>query len=89
MFEFDKQKSSANKDKHGIDFKEAQQLWEDIDRIIIPAKDMNEPRYLLIAKKDYKHWSAIFTIRNENIRIISVRRSRQKEIEIYENGWIW
>jgi uncharacterized DUF497 family protein len=86
MFEFNKQKSSTNKDKHGIDFDEAQLLWEDIDRIIIPAKNLDEPRYLLLARKDNKHWSAIFTIRNEKVRIISVRRSRHKEIEIYENG---
>ena len=86
MFEFDNYKSELNKKKHGIDFDEAQQLWEDKDRIIIPAKDTDEPRYLLIAKDNSKHWSAIFTLRTQKIRIISVRRSRPKEIEIYESG---
>jgi len=86
MFEFDEQKSKTNKDKHGIDFKEAQLLWKDEERIIIPAKNLDEARFLLIAKKDDKHWSAIFTIRNRKVRIISVRRSRPKEIRIYENG---
>ncbi|MGD8782572.1 MAG: BrnT family toxin [Ignavibacteria bacterium] len=46
-FEFDKEKSRSNKEKHGIDFKEAQLIWADPDRIIIPAKNVNEPRYLL------------------------------------------
>lgn len=86
MFEFDAEKSKLNKDKHGIDFEEAQMLWEDKDRIVIPAKNLDEVRYLLIAKYDHKHWSAIFTIRNKSVRLISVRRSRIKEIEIYENG---
>ena len=86
MLEFDEQKSETNKGKHGIDFKEAQVLWDADDRIIIPAINLDEARFLLIAKKDEKHWSAIFTIRNKKVRIISVRRSRPKEIEIYENG---
>jgi len=31
-----------------------------------------------------KHWSAFVTHRNENIRLISVRRSRPEEVAIYE-----
>jgi len=56
MFEFDKNKSIANKNKHNIDFNEAQQLWKDEDRVIIPAKTVDEPRYLLIAKLYEKYW---------------------------------
>ncbi len=85
MFEFDEKKSTTNKIKHGIDFEEARLLWEDVDRIIIPAKTTDEPRYLMVAKLKGKHWSTVFTIRNEKIRIISVRRSQQKEIDIYES----
>ena len=70
--------------KHGIDFVEAQALWEDPDRIEIPAKTTEEPRFILIGKISDKHWSSIFTYRREKIRIISVRRSRREEIEIYE-----
>ena len=85
MFEFDAIKSEQNKKKHVIDFEEAQILWEDKDRIVIPAKNLDEPRYLLIAKVSDKHWSAIFTIRRNKIRIISVRRSRSNERSIYES----
>ena len=83
-FEFDKRKSQVNKKKHGIDFIEAQALWEDPDRIEIPAKTTEEPRFILIGKISEKHWSSIFTYRDEKIRMISVRRSRIEEIEIYE-----
>jgi uncharacterized DUF497 family protein len=83
-FEFDKRKSQVNMKKHGIDFVEAQALWEDPDRIEIPAKTTEEPRFILIGKISDKHWSSIFTYRREKIRIISVRRSRREEIEIYE-----
>ncbi len=83
-FEFDPSKSKSNKQKHGIDFIKVQRLWEDIDRIVIPAKTLDELRDLLIGKIEGKHWSAIITTREKNIRIISVRRSRKEEIEIYE-----
>ena len=84
-FVFDPQKSLRNKEKHGIDFIEAQQLWDDPDLIEIPAKTEDEARFLVIGMIGTKHWSGIITYRNENIRIISVRRSRIEEVEIYES----
>lgn len=78
-------KSSANLEKHGIDFSEAQFLWEDEEYIEIPAKITNEPRFLIIGKIKGKHWSAVITYRNQSIRIISVRRSRDEEIDLYEH----
>ncbi len=83
-FEFDDNKSQSNKEKHGIDFVEAQVLWNDPDRIEIPALTQEEPRVLVIGKIALKHWSAVITYRGENVRLISVRRARLKEVEIYE-----
>jgi len=84
-FEFDENKSHANKQKHGLDFIEAQALWEDPDRVEIPAKTIDENRFLLIGKISKIHWSVIVTYRQTRVRIISVRRSRKEEIEIYES----
>ncbi len=84
-FEFDPEKSDGNKQKHGIDFIEAQALWDDPDLIEIPARTTDEPRFLVVGKIGGKHWSGIITYRGENIRIISVRRSRLEEVEIYES----
>ena len=83
-FEFDLQKSQSNEQKHGIDFEKAQLLWADPDRIQIPAKTVDEPRFMVIGKIEGTHWSIILTYREDNIRIISMRRSRKEEIEIYE-----
>ncbi|MFO7657789.1 MAG: BrnT family toxin [Bacteroidales bacterium] len=83
QFEFDENKSKINRKKHGIDFIEAQKLWEDPERIEIEARLTDEPGYLLLAVLNDVCWSAIFTIRGENIRIISVRKSRDNEKEIY------
>ena len=84
-FEFDLKKSEINKKKHGIDFIEAQLLWEDTDLIEIPARTSDEPRYLVIGMISGKHWSGVITYRGENIRIISVRQSRKEEVEIHES----
>ena len=84
-FEFDEKKSHANKQKHGIDFIEVQALWEDPDRVEIPAKTIDENRSLLIGKISRMYWSVIITYRDTKVRIISARRSRKEEIEIYES----
>ena len=84
-FEFDVSKSKSNKEKHGIDFIEAQALWDDPDLLEIPARITDELRFLVIGKIAEKHWSVVVTYRNVNIRIISVRRARDEEIEIYES----
>ncbi len=84
-FEFDSEKSAANKLKHGIDFREAQALWVDLDYIEIPVTTVDEPRYLVIGKISGKHWSGVITYRGERVRIISVRRSRKEEVDIYES----
>lgn len=84
-FEYDQQKSIGNKEKHGIDFIQAQQLWDDSKSIVIPAKTTDESRYLLIGKWDKRIWSAIFTIREMKIRLISVRRARENEEQIYKS----
>jgi len=83
-FEFDAEKSESNLSKHGIDFIEAQLLWADQARHIIEARSFPESRFALIAKHKEKFWTAIYTTREDRIRIISVRRSRDEERYIYD-----
>ena len=83
-FEYD-DKSQANLEKHGIDFLDAQVLWEDPDLLEIRARSDDEPRFLAIGRIGSKHWSAVVTYRNGTIRLISVRRSRTREVELYES----
>jgi uncharacterized protein len=83
-FEFDPAKSDGNLRKHGIDFHEAQGLWLDPALVEIPARTTDEPRFLVIACLQGRHWSAVITYRSEVIRLISVRRSRPEEVQLYE-----
>ena len=85
-FEFDSSKSASNKKKHGIDFEATQALWNDPHLLEIEARTSDEPRFLLIGTIEGKHWSAIVTYRGDKIRIISVRRSRKEEVELYEES---
>jgi len=83
-FEFDPRKSAANLAKHGIGFVEVQRLWEDPELLEIPARTEDEPRWLIVGRISTKHWSAVVTSRGDVIRIISVRRSRDEEVALYE-----
>ena len=82
-FEYDPKKSESNQTKHGIDFDEAKHLWNDANRLQVEAKSETEPRFALIASYGHKLWTAFFTIRDERIRIISVRRARNGEGRLY------
>jgi len=82
-FEWDEQKSKSNKLKHGIDFNKAKTLWNDPSRIEVKASFPDEERNILIGEIDGKTWTAIFTVRNQSIRIISARRAREKEALLY------
>jgi uncharacterized DUF497 family protein len=84
-FEFDSHKSDANRGKHGIDFLAAQALWDDPDRIEVPARTEDEQRLMVIGKIGNRVWSAVITHRGENVRIISVRPAHRKEVEVYES----
>ena len=85
QFEFDPQKSAVNKDKHGIDFVEAQLLWHRDSGLHVAARSLGERRFAYIAKIDDKLWCAFYTFRGDVVRLISVRRARKMEIQRYED----
>lgn len=87
-FEYDENKSQSNLAKHRIDFVEAQQLWNDPNVLEIPSRIQDELRFVVIGKINGKHWSGVITYRDQNIRIISIRRSRIQEVSLYERQGI-
>ena len=84
-FEYDIKKSLSNKQKHGIDFEEAKRIWDDDKMVEIRTSYEDEERFISIGKITAKVYTVVTTYRRENIRIISARRARKKEIEIYES----
>jgi hypothetical protein len=71
-FEFDDHKGKGNKEKHGIDFIEAEQIRDDPVHMEIPARTEDEPRYLVIGKIGEKCWSAVITLTRPGSRLGSV-----------------
>lgn len=86
IFEYDPDKSDANLVKHGIDFEQAQALWDDPWLLEVPARTQDEPRFLSIGKIKGRHWAAVWTPRGDAMRIISVRRARKEEVVYYEGS---
>ena len=80
-FEFDPSKSALNREKHGLDFVQAQEIWADERSIDLVSLSLGEPRRLAVGLIGARHWTAVRTPRGENIRIISVRRSRKDEVQ--------
>jgi len=75
-FEYDPDKSAENKRKHGIDFEEAQAL----------GPTLRWWKFRRVSATSLGEWSSARSARNiENVRLISVRRSREREITIYES----
>ncbi|MES2338901.1 MAG: BrnT family toxin [Pseudomonadota bacterium] len=89
MFEFDPAKSAANKAKHGIDFVEAQALWDGPVLLKLATVDYDgETRELFVGTIAGRHWTAVVTRRGGSIRIISVRRARRSEEMAFDRGRI-
>ena len=84
-YEYDEKKSLSNKQKHGIDFEEVKVLWRDDRLLEIKTSFSSETRYVNIGKIGDKFYTVVTTYRENNIRIISARRARKKEIETYES----
>ena len=83
-FEYDPIKSQHNKAKHGIDFEEAQALWDDAESLMIAVDRPGEPRHVVIGFIMGTHWTAVIPFRGKAIRLISCRRARKEEVRLYE-----
>lgn len=85
-FEYDEAKSESNLGKHGIDFEEAQELWEDDEMMEFPIEFKGEDRFGVMARYGGSTWVAICTMRGGAVRIISVRRASAKEASAYDKA---
>jgi uncharacterized DUF497 family protein len=80
-------KSQANKAEDGIDFEEAKALWDAEKFVEADAKSPVEERHMFrIAPIDAVLWFCVFRMREEKIRLISVRQVRPEEQELYEQN---
>ena len=85
IFEYDETKNQSNREKHGIDFIETQELWKG-PSVEFAAKGEFENRFAIIGNIKGKLYTCIYTLREDRVRIISCRRSRDKERKLYEQS---
>jgi uncharacterized protein len=87
-FEWDPAKADANRSKHGVDFELASSVMSDPYIFEDFAHSLSESRYTAIGFDSKGRMLTVsFTRPNrETVRIISARRSTQKEIEVYNNA---
>lgn len=79
--EYDEAKRLANLEKHGIDFKACIPVFTDKNSFEFRSDRGAEQRCILIGHLNGHVIAVIFTIRGENLRIISARRARKEEAE--------
>lgn len=84
-FSWDPIKSASNKEKHGIDFHQAKEVFNDDKAIVDKARSVDgEDRWIAIGKTlKLLIVSVVFTIRDTTIRIVSARQARKNEIKEY------
>ena len=85
-FEFDREKSAINKQKHGISLEEAAQLWQEA-YLEVKARTVDEVRSMAIGRIRGKLYACIYTVRGESIRLISCRRAREQEARLYHENF--
>ena len=83
-FEWDDEKNKTTQKTRGLSFDDAKSLWSSPDVLEVPARTEGEPRWAKIGVIFGKVHVCIFTRRDRNIRIISVRRAHPEEEKRYE-----
>lgn len=88
FYQWDEQKSLANRQKHGFDFSEAAKAFEDPNLVIINSKQKipDEARFIAIGnilKESVFPLVVVFTLRNGAIRIISAHKPNKIYLKLY------
>jgi len=83
-FEWDEAKRQNNLKKHGMDFEDAQLLFND-EALVVPdlRRDYGEPRFILINLLANRLAVVVFTFRGQKTRIISMRKANERERNRY------
>ena len=82
-FEWDEAKRQANFAKHGVDLVDAALVFDGRRKVTVAARAGSEERYLSIAVVHGRCRTVVWTWRQDRIRLISFRRSREEEEDAY------
>jgi uncharacterized DUF497 family protein len=86
MFEWDHNKDRQNQTKHGVSFADTFAVFEDSNALTIEDNEHDEERFVTIGMDCFgRILTVAYTWRDENIRIISARKSTKSEAKQYES----
>ena len=86
MFEWDEEKRQKTLEERGVDFLYAAQIFEgETVMIVDDRRDYGEVRYIAVGSVAGELFAVVYTLRGENIRLISARKARKKVYERYQN----
>jgi uncharacterized protein len=85
LLEWDSSKNEKNIKRHKLDFNDALMVFEQpmLSRID-DRENYGEDRWIGLGKLDGAIVVIVYTLRNENVRVISLRRANRRERKIYE-----
>jgi hypothetical protein len=82
---YDPAKNAANIRKHGIALPEAEYFeWETAEHRLDTRNDYGEPRIISIGWLSNRLHTVVYTLRTDEVRVISLHKSNRKEKESYE-----
>jgi len=88
MFEWDDEKSAANRRNHGVSSEDILPIFNRSDRegLVVEdkRKDYAEDHFILLCPFMGKFFHVTFTWREDHIRLISARRANWREVQDYE-----
>ncbi len=84
-YEWDEHKRKANLQKHGVDFREIEKFdWVSALVLEDQRKDYGESRYRAMGRIGSRLHALVFTLRDKNLRVISLRKANRREVNNYE-----
>jgi uncharacterized protein len=84
VYEWSEAKRKSNLVKHGVDFAAIYSFeWEEAMAIPDIRKDYGESRFLAFGAIGDRLHCVAFSVRSENIRVISLRKANAREVEKY------
>ena len=86
MFTWDEAKRKVNLAKHGIDFRDAESIF---DGLLVTVEDSREsygePRYVALGLLEGVVVSIAYTERHDEVRIISIRKALKHESHFFSS----
>ncbi len=83
-YEWDDAKNASNRNKHGVDFALARHFeWDSAIETVDDRRDYGETRYQALSCIDNRVYCLVYTLRNGNVRIISLRKANRREALSY------